>query len=203
MAAIRQEIDSMKVDGFIETVRATNYVKISVKDFGDVIVRLRGDIAPTTVENFKKLVAEGFYDGLTIHRVVKGFAIQGGDPKGDGSGGSEDTILGEFTSNGVRNDLSHIAGVISMARKTDDYNSATSQFMICNADATATLDGTHAAFGYVVAGYETVLMVSNVEVTLGSGEVSRPKETVTIEKICFVTQKSATASTEASPETNG
>ena len=193
MAAIRGEIDSMRVNDFTETARQTSYVKITVKDYGDVVIRLRPDIAPLTVKNFRDLVFRGFYDGLTVHRVVKGFVIQAGDPKGDGSGGSEDPVIGEFSANGHRNDLSHIQGVISMARSADLYNSATSQFMICNADAAAnTLDGSHAAFGYVVAGLETVLMISEAEVTAGSGEVSRPAEPIVMEKICFVTPKSAT-----------
>jgi peptidyl-prolyl cis-trans isomerase B (cyclophilin B) len=142
------------------------------------------------VKNFQKLVMDKFYDGLTVYRVVKGFAIQSGDPNGDGSGGSDATVPGEFTSNGVRNDLSHILGVISMARKADGYNSATSQFMICNSDTAAeSLDTLSAAFGYVVAGMEVILTVSEVEVTLGSGEVSRPVEPILIEKICFVYKK--------------
>lgn len=190
MNAIRAEIDSMRVDEFSETLRKTQYVKISVKDYGDVILRLRPDIAPETVENFSALVAEGFYDGLTVHRVVKGFVIQSGDPKGDGSGGSEKTVVGEFSANGIRNDLSHITGVISMARRGDGYNTATSQFMICNSDTAAeSLDTLSAAFGYVVAGMEVILTVSEVEVTLGSGEVSRPVEPIVIEKICFVYKK--------------
>ena len=190
MAAVRAEIDSMRVSDFTETVRQTQYVKISVRDYGDMVIRLRPDIAPLTVKNFQKLVMDKFYDGLTIYRVVKGFAIQSGDPNGDGSGGSDATVPGEFTSNGVRNDLSHIRGVISMARKADGYDSATSQFMICNADAAAdTLDGTHAGFGYVVAGLETLLMISEAEVTAGSGEVSRPVVPIVIEKIGFVTPK--------------
>ena len=189
MAAIRGEIDSMRVEDFTETARQTQYIKITVKDYGEMIIRLRPDIAPLTVKNFQNLVFRGFYDGLTVHRVVKGFVIQAGDPKGDGSGGSEDPVIGEFSANGHRNDLSHILGVISMARSADLYNSATSQFMICNADAANTLDTTHAAFGYVVAGLETVLMISEAEVTAGSGEVSRPAEPIVMEKICFVTPK--------------
>ena len=192
MAAIRGEIDSMKVADFNETIRQTQYVKIKVRDYGETVVRLRPDIAPLTVKNFQNLVQSGFYDGLTVHRVVKGFVMQGGDPAGDGSGGSDTSVAGEFSVNGVRNDLSHILGVISMARRPDDPNSATSQFMICNHDAAAaTLDGTHAAFGYVVAGLETVLLISEAEVTAGSGEVSRPVEPIIIEKICFVTPNPA------------
>ena len=190
MEAIRAEIDSKRVDAFTETVRKTEYVKMTVRDYGDVIIRLRSDIAPETVANFQRLVAEGFYDGLTVHRVVKGFVIQTGDPKGDGSGGSTQTVLGEFAANGVKNDLSHITGVLSMARRGDGYNTATSQFMICNSDdAASSLDGYSAAFGYVVAGLEVVLTLSEAEVTLGSGEVSRPVEPIIIEKICFVYMK--------------
>lgn len=190
MEAVRAEIDSLRVEDFSETVRKTQYVKITVRDHGDIIIRLRPDIAPETVENFSALVSEGFYNGLTIHRVVKDFVIQSGDPKGDGSGGSDRTVVGEFAANGHRNDLSHITGVLSMARRADSYNSATSQFMICNSDSAAnSLDGLSAAFGYVVAGMEVVLFVSEVEVTLGSGEVSRPVEPIIIEKICFVFKK--------------
>jgi cyclophilin family peptidyl-prolyl cis-trans isomerase len=192
MNAIRAEIDSMRVDEFSETLRKTQYVKISVKDYGDVILRLRPDIAPETVENFSALVAEGFYDGLTVHRVVKGFVIQSGDPKGDGSGGSEKTVVGEFSANGIRNDLSHVMGVISMARRGDPYfDSATSQFFICNADASRSLDRKYAGFGYVVAGLEVVLMVSDAEVTYNAygTERSVPVEKIIIEKVSFVEKK--------------
>ena len=189
MAAIQAEIDSMKVEDFTETNKKTEYVKITVKDHGDIIVRLRRDVAPITVKNFQNLVSQGFYDNLTFHRVMKGFMIQGGDPKGDGTGGSDNTIKGEFKLNGVRNDLSHVAGVISMARRSSPMDSATSQFFICNADASRSLDGSYAAFGYVVAGLDVVLTVSEVEVkTNASGnEVSVPVNPVVIEKICFVT----------------
>jgi len=190
MAAIKAEIDSKAVADFVETTETTEYVKLTVKHYGDVIIRLRSDIAPITVANFQKLVGDGFYNGLTFHRIMKGFMIQGGDPKGDGTGGSGTTIKGEFKINGVQNDLSHITGVISMARRSLPYDSATSQFFICNADASGRLDGSYAAFGYVVAGLDVILTVSEVEVTANaSGENSKPVETVTIEKICFVAPK--------------
>ena len=189
MNAIAAEIDSMNVMDFEETSEVTEYVKFKVKGHGEFVVRLRKDIAPITVDNFQTLVSQGFYDGLTFHRVMKGFMIQGGDPKGDGTGGSSTTIKGEFSQNGVRNQLSHIAGVISMARRSMPLDSATSQFFVCNADASRSLDGGYAAFGYVVAGMETVLMISDVEVTYSSsGEMSKPVEKVVIEKVCFVTQ---------------
>ena len=189
MAAIEAEIDSMSVSDFTETTEKTEYVKFTIKDHGEFVVRLRKDIAPITVDNFQKLVSEKFYDGLTFHRIMKGFMIQGGDPQGNGTGGSGTTIRGEFAQNGVRNDLSHIAGVISMARLSYPMDSATSQFFVCNADASRSLDGGYAGFGYVVAGLETVMMVSDVEVTYSSsGEMSKPVEKVVMEKVCFVTK---------------
>ena len=189
MTAIKEEIDSMEVVDFTETVKTTEYVKVTIQHYGDVVIRLRPDIAPITVANFQSLVAKGFYNGLTFHRIYKGFMIQGGDPKGDGTGGSDTTIKGEFKINGVQNDLSHITGVISMARRSTPYDSATSQFFICNADASASLDGKYAGFGYVVAGLDVVLTVSDVEVKANSqGENSVPLEKVVIEKICFVTK---------------
>ena len=188
MNAVINEIDSMSVSSFTETTEKTEFVKFTVKGHGEFVVRLRADIAPITVENFQKLVSEKFYDNLTFHRIMKGFMIQGGDPKGDGTGGSDSTIKGEFKINGIQNDLSHVAGVISMARKSMPYDSATSQFFICNADASASLDGKYAGFGYVVAGLDVVLTVSEVEVKASaSGENSVPVEPVVIEKICFVT----------------
>lgn len=191
MAAIEKEIDSMRVDAFEDTTEVTEYVKFTVKDFGEFVVRLRPDIAPITVDNFQKLVAAKFYDGLTFHRVYNNFMIQGGDPKGDGTGGSDTVIKGEFAINGIRNDLSHITGVISMARRSLPYDSATSQFFICDADTAArSLDGKYAGFGYVVAGLEIVLAISDVAVEYsGSGELSKPIHTVTIEKVNFVKAK--------------
>ena len=190
MSAVKAEIDSMEVADFTETTQTSEYVKVTIKHYGDVVIRLRSDIAPITVANFQKLVGEGFYNGLTFHRIMQGFMIQGGDPKGDGTGGSGTTIKGEFKINGIQNDLSHITGVISMARKNMPYDSATSQFFICNADASASLDGKYAGFGYVVAGLDVVLTVSEVEVKANATgtENSVPVEPVVIEKICFVTK---------------
>ncbi|MBQ3507278.1 MAG: peptidylprolyl isomerase [Clostridia bacterium] len=188
MNAVANEIDSMNIMDFTETTEKTEFVKFMVKDHGEFVVRLRADIAPITVDNFQKLVSEKFYDGLTFHRIMKGFMIQGGDPKGDGTGGSGTTIKGEFAQNGVRNQLSHITGVISMARRSMPLDSATSQFFVCNADASGSLDGGYAGFGYVVAGLETVLMISDVEVTSNGREMSKPVEKVIMEKVCFVTK---------------
>ena len=124
---------------------------------GQIVVELDASIAPKTVANFIELAESGFYDGLTFHRVIYDFMIQGGDPNGDGTGGSGKTIEGEFYANGFPNPLSHVRGVISMARRGDDYNSATSQFFIMHTStSTAYLDGQYAAFGWVVEGMDYV-----------------------------------------------
>ncbi len=130
------------------------HVAIDVKDYGTITVELDGDNAPISVTNFVSLVKEGFYDGLTFHRIMTGFMIQGGDPEGTGNGGSDKTIKGEFALNGVDNPLSHTRGAISMAR-SKDYNSASSQFFIVHEDSTF-LDGQYAAFGYVTDGMDIV-----------------------------------------------
>lgn len=130
-------------------------VEMVIKDYGTIKLELDADTAPITVTNFVNLVNEGFYNGLTIHRAQKDFVIQGGDPNHDGSGGSGKTIKGEFSSNGVENNISHVRGVISMAR-TNDPNSATSQFFIVQKDATESLDGNYAGFGHVTEGIEVV-----------------------------------------------
>jgi len=134
--------------------RDISYAKITVAEYGDIIVLLDATTAPTTVENFKKLVNKGFYDGLTFHRVIENFMIQGGCPNGDGTGDAGKKIYGEFDENGHKNDIKHIEGVISMARG-DSKNSASCQFFICNADYPS-LDGKYAAFGYVVEGMSVV-----------------------------------------------
>ena len=127
--------------------KGKHHAKIKVKDYGTIEVELDGDTAPITVANFIKLVNEKFYDGLTFHRIMSGFMIQGGDPLGNGTGGSDETIKGEFSSNGVENNISHKRGVISMARSSDP-DSASSQFFIMHQDSTY-LDGEYAAFGKV------------------------------------------------------
>ena len=143
------------------------YAKMTVKDHGDIILQLNATVAPITVKNFLNLANSGFYDGLTFHRIIENFMIQGGDPNANGTGGVYDdtgnkvTIFGEFTNNGHKNDISHKRGVISMARSGNQYfpslayNTASSQFFICNADAPH-LDGDYAAFGWVIAGMDVV-----------------------------------------------
>lgn len=137
------------------TGREIYYAEISVKDFGKITLLLDATTAPITVENFVSLARSGFYNGLKFHRIIKGFMIQGGDPNGDGTGGSENNIKGEFAENGYANDISHLRGVISMAR-SNAPDSASSQFFICNDDAIDSLDGKYAAFGYVISGMSVV-----------------------------------------------
>ena len=131
-----------------------HHIEIQVKDYGTIKAELDGDTAPITVANFLKLAESGFYDGLTFHRIIDGFMIQGGDPKGNGTGGADKTIKGEFSQNGVENKLSHVRGTLSMAR-SQDMDSASSQFFIVQSDCTY-LDGQYAAFGTVTEGMELV-----------------------------------------------
>lgn len=136
----------------------TDACVIEIKDFGTVEVGLDANQAPATVANFKKLVNQGFYNGLTFHRIIKDFMAQGGDPKGDGTGGSPDKIKGEFQSNGVKNTLAHVRGAISMARSNDN-NSASSQFFIVHktsSNNSQSLDGKYCCFGYVTSGMEVI-----------------------------------------------
>lgn len=128
--------------------------EIAVEDYGTITVALDSGAAPKTVENFISLAESGFYNGLTFHRIINGFMLQGGDPNGDGTGGSGETIPGEFRENGFANGLSHTRGAISMAR-SEDYDSASSQFFIVQEDSTY-LDGSYAAFGYVTGGMDVV-----------------------------------------------
>lgn len=148
-----------------------HHVEITVRDYGTISVELDGDAAPITVENFLKLAGDGFYDGLTFHRIMSGFMIQGGDPLGNGTGGSDQTIKGEFSANGVENNLSHTRGAISMAR-SKVMDSARSQFFIVHEDSTS-LDGQYACFGYVTEGMEVVDAICEaVSVMDGNGLVA-------------------------------
>ena len=156
---------------------ATDYVEITVRDYGTITAELYGDVAPITVANFLKLADEGFYDGLTFHRIISGFMIQGGDPLGNGTGGSDQKIKGEFSSNGVENNIAHTRGVLSMARSQAN-DSASSQFFIMHADASH-LDGSYAAFGRVLSGIEVVdAICENTPVTDGNGSVAKENQPV-------------------------
>lgn len=155
----------------------THHAEIKVKDYGTIKLELDADTAPITVENFAKLANEKFYDGLTFHRIISGFMIQGGDPNGDGTGGSKETIKGEFSGNGVENKISHKRGVISMAR-SQDPNSASSQFFIMHQDSTY-LDGEYAAFGKVTEGIEIVDKIcEDTQVIDGNGTVEKADQPV-------------------------
>lgn len=134
--------------------KGKHHAEIEVKDYGTIKVELDADVAPISVTNFMNLAKDKFYDGLTFHRIINGFVIQGGDPEGNGTGGSERCIKGEFSSNGVKNKLSHTRGAISMARSSEN-DSASSQFFIMHQDNTR-LDGDYAVFGYVTEGMEVV-----------------------------------------------
>lgn len=137
-----------------ELLSGKHHVEIEVEGYGVIKAELDADSAPISTSNFMDLAESGFYDGLTFHRIISGFMIQGGDPLGNGTGGSEQTIKGEFESNGVENDLSHTRGAVSMAR-SQDPDSASSQFFIVHEDSTY-LDGDYAVFGYVTEGMDVV-----------------------------------------------
>lgn len=143
--------DTASDEKYLEGV---HHVEIEIEDYGTIALELDADTAPISVTNFINLAKDGFYDGLTFHRIISGFMIQGGDPKGDGTGGSDKMIKGEFSENGVENAISHERGVISMAR-ANDPDSASSQFFIVHEDSTF-LDGNYAGFGHVTEGIEIV-----------------------------------------------
>jgi peptidyl-prolyl cis-trans isomerase B (cyclophilin B) len=153
-----------------------HHIEIDVKDYGIIKCELDADVAPITVTNFIDLANSGFYNGLTFHRIINGFMIQGGDPKGNGTGGSSSTIKGEFSKNGVKNNISHVRGTISMAR-SNDYNSASSQFFIMQKDNTS-LDGLYAAFGSVTEGMDIVDKIAKVKVEDDNGTVLKENQPV-------------------------
>ena len=160
-----------------EKLFGKHHAEIEVENYGVIKVELDGDTAPITVANFVNLAKSGFYNGLTFHRIIEGFMIQGGDPNGNGTGGSDKTIKGEFYENGVTNTISHVRGVISMAR-SDDPDSASSQFFIMHENK-ASLNGKYAAFGFVTEGMEVVdAICENTPVTDGNGTVKSEHQPV-------------------------
>ena len=161
-----------------------HHVQIEVADYGTIKVELDADAAPLTVTNFVKLAKDKFYNGLTFHRIIDGFVIQGGDPLGDGRGGSDEKIKGEFSANGVDNPISHVRGTISMARSTD-YDSASSQFFIVQADALQ-LDGEYAAFGHVTEGMDIVDQICADAVVEDNNGTVAPDNQPVIKKITVV-----------------
>lgn len=180
----KDSLDSSTTSVLLDTSKeltGIHHAEIEVKDYGTIDVELDADTAPITVTNFVKLAQEGFYDGLTFHRIMDGFMIQGGDPNGDGTGGSEENIKGEFSNNGVDNDISHTRGTISMARASDP-DSASSQFFIVQADSTF-LDGDYAGFGHVTEGMDIVDKIcEDAKPTDDNGTIPSDQQPV-IEKI--------------------
>ena len=161
-------------------------VEIIIKDYGTIQLELDRKNAPITVENFLNLIEDKFYDNLTFHRIIEGFMIQGGDPEGNGTGGSSKTIKGEFSANGVNNKLSHVRGTISMAR-SNEYDSAISQFFIMHEDNLG-LDGNYAAFGKVTSGMEVVDEIAkNTKVEDDNGTVLSKNQPV-IESIRIISK---------------
>lgn len=160
-----------------EQLSGKHHAEIVIKDYGTIAVELDADTAPITVTNFVKLAQEGFYDGLTFHRIMDGFMMQGGDPLGNGTGGSSETIKGEFSSNGVENALSHTKGAVSMARSSSP-DSASSQFFIVETDSTF-LDGDYAVFGYVTEGIDIVEKIcGDAQPTDNNGSIEKNKQPV-------------------------
>lgn len=160
-----------------KTLKGNYQVEIKIKDYGTIYAEIDADTAPITVTNFVNLCKNHFYDGLTFHRIIKDFMIQGGDPNGDGTGGSEETIKGEFSNNGVENPLKHTRGALSMARSQDN-DSASSQFFIVQKTASH-LDGQYAVFGYVYEGMDIVDKIcDDVQVEDNNGTVAKENQPV-------------------------
>lgn len=173
---------------YIESEEATNYIKIDVNNYGIMIAELYPEVAPITVENIKELIKEKFYDGIIFHRVIKDFMIQTGDPTGTGMGGSEKEIKGEFEINGIKNNISHTRGVLSMARRgsnpetEDTLNSASSQFFIVHQDSYF-LDGSYASFGKLLNGYDILDKIA----TTSTDQNDKPLNDIKMNSIRFVT----------------
>lgn len=171
-----------------DNFKQTDTVEINIKNYGKVTVGLDANAAPITVENFKNLIGQGFYNGLTFHRIIDQFMAQGGDPKGDGTGGSEKTIKGEFSENGVNNTLAHTRGAISMAR-SQSMDSASSQFFIVHqtsSNNSQSLDGKYCCFGYVQQGMEIIdKMIADAHPTDNNGTIAKANQPV-IESIKLV-----------------
>lgn len=173
-----------------ETPVVADYTaEIVIRDYGTITLDLYGSAAPITVENFVKLAQSGFYDGLTFHRIMEGFMMQGGDPEGNGMGGLDEKIYGEFAANGYDNPIGHERGVISMARRGNDMNSASCQFFIVHEETyRSSLDGLYAAFGKVTSGMEVVDEICTTAQPVDGNGTILPEEQPVIERIT-VTEK--------------
>ncbi len=183
---IEQNNDQIPNDEEIVYLKGKHYVEMIVKNYGTIKLELDADVAPITVTNFIKLVNEKFYDGKTFHRIIKGFMVQGGSSDGLGYTGSDETIKGEFLANGVRNSILHERGVISMARTSQSYNSASSQFFIMH-EKNINLDGAYAAFGHVTSGIEVVDKLAEVKVENEDGKVAAENQPI-IESIRVINE---------------
>lgn len=181
-SGLEEETDTAALDSSL-----SYYADIEIQNHGTVTVELDQQAAPVTVKNFVDLAEDGFYDGLTFHRIIEGFMMQGGCPEGDGTGGSGENIVGEFSDNGFDNPLSHTRGAISMAR-SEDYGSASSQFFIVHEDSSGHLDGQYAVFGYVTEGMEIVDEIcTSAEPTDGNGSIA-PEEQPVITSVTIRTE---------------
>lgn len=182
LAACGSTDESSKSEDKTKSAAEISSAEDSKTQLGTFTITLYPEYAPITCENFEKLVNDGFYNGLTFHRVVEDFMAQGGDPNGNGTGGSDSNIKGEFSQNGVDNKLSRTRGVVSMAR-SQDPDSASSQFFICYTDDCTFLDGQYAAFGKVTEGMEVVDSFLNVERVTGTdGAISSPTTPIVIKE---------------------
>ena len=177
LVVVRMNNSKKEDESNLELLSGKHYVEMIVKNYGKITLELDADIAPITVTNFIDLVEDKFYDGLTFHRIISGFMIQGGE-----SDKITPSIKGEFKANGIKNNLSHKRGVISMARKDGDYNSASTQFFIMHKD-TPSLDGEYAAFGIVIDGMDVVDKIAKVEVIPNSNGTVETKKQPIIESI--------------------
>jgi peptidyl-prolyl cis-trans isomerase B (cyclophilin B) len=178
-------MDLEAAKGYKKTRDITNLINIVMDSGNSIVIELDEKAAPITVANFQKLVSEEFYNGIIFHRIIPGFMIQGGDPKGTGTGGSDAKIKGEFASNGVDNHLSHIRGAVSMAR-TQIPDSASSQFFICHADSIF-LDGEYAAFGKVIEGMDEVDRIAGLK----TNRSDFPETPPVMKQVFFVLQEEA------------
>ncbi|MGN1378865.1 MAG: peptidylprolyl isomerase [Bacilli bacterium] len=165
----------------IEMPKENPIVTMNIKDFGTIKIELYPKIAFNTVANFVSLTQNGFYDNNTIHRVQKGFVIQGGDPTGTGTGGPDYTIKGEFNQNGFKNDLSHTKGIISMARTSDPDSAGSQFFIVLSDDAASSLDGMYAAFGEIIEGMDIIEKIENTDFEIENELYGTLKKPITIE----------------------
>ena len=194
MEAVVTLVDSRRVDDFVASDKESDYVLVTVKDYGQFVITLRGDVAPETVKNFKSLVSKGHYNSTVFNTVTKGFVVEGGaySLSDDGSFVEKkaDTIKGEFGSNGHENNLRHMRGVVSMARDAGDPNSASAKFFIVHATSVSSLklDGSNASFGFVIAGMEVVDAIAECE-AYGPDGYTRPVDDIVIESMSFVKLK--------------